>query len=267
MKITIESTPLVLEIDDGVRARRWEGTTESGIPVVALVAAVSPQSQDEESLARFAAELEEVTVAEVEPEEDETPDFGACCVCETTEGIRNMIMLDKRAQVSGHGWGCVVCGLPSDGANAVLCDPCFDRFRQDPSVLTIACRGYPATDGRVAIAELEPFQHNEWLHREEQRLVETPCEDDDAEPPGGWKATLFSGLGDNRPIVGALRTTQRLHWTKEAARAEAAQWLAEMRLVPITTWDEVDDRWTIGRNQTHYVIVRRILLPEGPAPR
>ena len=98
--------------------------------------------------------------------------LGACCVCETTEGVRNMIMLDKRAQVSGHGWGCFVCGLATDGANAVLCDPCLERFREDQSVLTMACRGYPASDGRVAIAELEPFTHNEWLHREPQRLVE-----------------------------------------------------------------------------------------------
>ena len=270
MKITVESTAVIVEIDEGLRARRWVGVTESGIPVVALIAAVSPQTDDPAAVERFTADLQEVPVQLEEDKhaDNPAPVLGACCMCETLgEPVRNMIMLDKRAQVSGHGWGCVVCGLPSDGANAVLCDPCFDRFRQDPSVLTIACRGYPATDGRVAIAELEPFQHNEWLHREEQRLVETPCEDDDAEPPGGWKATLFSGLGDNRPIVGALRTTQRLHWTKEAARAEAAQWLAEMRLDPITTWDEVDDRWTIGRNQTHYVIVRRILLPEGPAPR
>ena len=172
VKITLESTPVIVEIDAGVRARRWEGMTESGIPVVALVAAVSPQTHDEVTLARFAAELEEVPVAEVEPEEHETPDFGACCVCETTEGVRNMILLDKRAQVSGHGWGCFVCGLATDGANAVLCDPCLERFREDQSVLTMACRGYPASDGRVAIAELEPFTHNEWLHREPQRLVE-----------------------------------------------------------------------------------------------
>ena len=270
MKITVESTKVIVAIDEGVRARRWEGMTEDGIPIIALIAAVSPQTHDQATAARFAAELEAdlVRFAAEPPCEQDAPDFGACCVCETTEGVRNMIMLDKRCVVAGHGWACFVCGLPPDGASAVLCDPCLECWQADPEVLTMACRGYPASDGRVAIAELEPFTHNEWLHRdEEQPLVETPSEPDDAEPLGGWKATLFSGRRDDRPVFGAVRTTQQLHWTKEGARAEAEGWIANMRLAPITNWEDVDDRWTIGRNSTHYVIVRRILLPDGPAPR
>jgi hypothetical protein len=39
-----------------------------------------------------------------------------------------------------------------------------------------------------------------------------------------------------------------------------------MKTEPITTWDTIDDKWEIGRNQTHYVIVRRILLPLGARP-
>jgi hypothetical protein len=58
MKITIESTDVIVEIDDGVAAQRWVGMTETGIPVVALVAAVSPQTHDEVALAQFNAELE-----------------------------------------------------------------------------------------------------------------------------------------------------------------------------------------------------------------
>ena len=96
-------------------------------------------------------------------------------------------------------------------------------------------------------------------------VLAPPSEAGDAEAPGGWKASLFSGRGDDRPVVGAVRTTQRSHWTKEAARAEA-QWRAEMKTEPITTWDTIDDKWEIGRNQTHYVIVRRILLPLGARP-
>jgi hypothetical protein len=57
MKITIESTPVIVEIDDGVDARRWEGMTEGGIPVMALVARVSPQTHDPAVEAQFTAEL------------------------------------------------------------------------------------------------------------------------------------------------------------------------------------------------------------------
>lgn len=57
MKITIESTPVIVEFDDGVVARRWQGATEGGIPVIALVSRVSPQTHDPAVEAQFAAEL------------------------------------------------------------------------------------------------------------------------------------------------------------------------------------------------------------------
>ena len=57
MKITIESTPVIVDVDDGVVVRRWEGATEGGIPVIALVSRVSPQTHDPAALAQFAAEL------------------------------------------------------------------------------------------------------------------------------------------------------------------------------------------------------------------
>jgi hypothetical protein len=97
---------------------------------------------------------------------DDLPDLGPCCMCEGTEGVRNLIMLDLRGTVPGHGWGCLGCGLPSDGASAVLCDKCLTRYQADRSLLTIACRGYPGTDGRIPIAELEPFEHDDAAHRE-----------------------------------------------------------------------------------------------------
>jgi hypothetical protein len=59
MKITIESTLTVIQSDDGVVARRWECATDSGIPVVALVAGISPQTHDPAALVSFTAELEE----------------------------------------------------------------------------------------------------------------------------------------------------------------------------------------------------------------
>ena len=188
MKITIESTAVIVEIDDGVVARRWEGVTDTGIPVVALVNGLTPQTLDPAALAQFTAEIEaSASPGKLEPtcsdEAEPGPTLGPCCVCFGTNGVRNIIMLDRRGAVPGHGWGCVVCGLPSDGAYAVLCDNCVPRWHQDETILTIACRGYPATEGRIPIAELplepfghdkskhkgefEPFAHDESKHREE----------------------------------------------------------------------------------------------------
>jgi hypothetical protein len=89
------------------------------------------------------------------------PFLGPCCTCGTTEGVTNIATLDRRGPIPGRGWGCVVCGLPPDGAVAVLCNNCFGlptRF---------ACRGYPASDGRIAIANLpkERFAHDPDRHR------------------------------------------------------------------------------------------------------
>ena len=103
------------------------------------------------------------------PEPDpELPELGPCCMCERRDGVRNMILLDRRGAVPGRGWGCVVCGLPPDGAVAVLCDDCLARYRLDQALLKVACRGYPARDGRIAIAALppEPFEHDPAAHGE-----------------------------------------------------------------------------------------------------
>lgn len=95
------------------------------------------------------------------------PKLGPCCMCDG-DGANNILMLNRRAAMPGRGWGCVVCGLPQDGACAVLCDGCFERYRKEPGLLKVACRGYPASDGRIAIAELPPgpFVHDNCLHEE-----------------------------------------------------------------------------------------------------
>ena len=97
---------------------------------------------------------------------EDLPALGPCCMCDGTEKVTTIIMLERRCMVSGHGWGCAVCGLPLDGASAVLCDDCFVTYRSEPELLTTACRGYPATEGRIAIAELPPgtFDHDPVKH-------------------------------------------------------------------------------------------------------
>jgi len=103
--------------------------------------------------------------------------LGPCCICEReilhipgSEPAKpvGIIMLDKKCLVPGHGWCCLQCGLPADGAIAVLCGECADRVAAaGESELRFACRGWPATDGRVPIDELtEPFEHDLSRHPE-----------------------------------------------------------------------------------------------------
>jgi len=96
--------------------------------------------------------------------EDRPPDLGTCCSCGHDNGsVRTIVMLEKRAPISGHGWGCVVCGLASDGASYVVCDSCF----KNDAPVRFACRGYPKTDGRIPIEELiEHFDHDLTKHPE-----------------------------------------------------------------------------------------------------
>lgn len=97
-------------------------------------------------------------------DESDEPSLGPCCGCErdTAGSAHNVAMLNFRTMIPGHGWGCFVCHLPSDGATAVLCDDCYERMeRGEEDVIRFACRGYPGTEGRAPISEFtEPFDHD-----------------------------------------------------------------------------------------------------------
>jgi hypothetical protein len=82
----------------------------------------------------------------------------------------------------------LACGLPADGAQAVVCDGCLGPL--DPRTampvtdvtprLLDACRGYPAADGRLPIGELVgEHDHDPAGHPE---LV-----DDAGDWPDGWE--------------------------------------------------------------------------------
>lgn len=94
-------------------------------------------------------------------------DLGACCICETYVGVTNIVMLTRRAPIAGHGWGCFVCKLPTDGASIVLCDGCLELYRAGAAPL-FACRGWPGSDGRIPYVELSPevFDHDQAAHAE-----------------------------------------------------------------------------------------------------
>jgi hypothetical protein len=97
-----------------------------------------------------------------DPEEEDHPKLGPCCMCEGAARVHNIIMLSRRCAVPGTGWGCVACELPADGAYAVLCDGCLALWDADPSLLKFAIKGYPASGERVPIAELPEgvFDHD-----------------------------------------------------------------------------------------------------------
>lgn len=89
------------------------------------------------------------------------PSLGSCCMCRSHRHVRTIVMLPVKAVVRGHGWGCVICRLPCDGAYAVLCDDCIPLYRDSRDVLRFACLGWAGTEGRVPIAELtEPHEHD-----------------------------------------------------------------------------------------------------------
>jgi hypothetical protein len=70
-------------------------------------------------------------------------------------------MLDQKSPLLGKGWGCVQCGLPSDGASAVVCDDCLEK------PLKFACQGYPGTDGRIPIEQLAGKMEHDYVQHPE----------------------------------------------------------------------------------------------------
>jgi hypothetical protein len=104
--------------------------------------------------------------------------LGPCCRCrdQIYEGGM-IIMLNVECQIRGHGWGCLVCGVPANGACVVLCTACGDLLSQGTVIRDYcleACRGFPRVDGRCSIGELTtPFDHDYSRHPE----VYTPASD------------------------------------------------------------------------------------------
>ncbi len=94
-------------------------------------------------------------------------DLGPCCICKGA-GAVNIVMLPHPAPIEGRGWGCITCGLPMNGAVAVLCDRCLPTYSEDPGSLKFVCCGYPGSDGRMPAADLDlaSFDHDDAKHQE-----------------------------------------------------------------------------------------------------
>lgn len=91
-------------------------------------------------------------------------DLGPCCACEAPGPHPNIVALSYTAPQPGTGWGCVQCGLPPEGAVAVLCDGCV-TFKRD---IRFVVDGLPVDQQRVAVADYdaEPFNHDPAMHPE-----------------------------------------------------------------------------------------------------
>lgn len=92
-------------------------------------------------------------------------DLGRCCCCEREgAGVRNILMLGFRSPEPGEGcWGCLQCGLPMEGAVAVVCDDCLAAGLKPE----LACLGPPAANRRIPVDALtERFEHDVSRHPE-----------------------------------------------------------------------------------------------------
>src|SRR5690606_22795304 len=96
---------------------------------------------------------------------------GTCCYCQERQATI-VLMLDYKAPLAGHGWGCIVCGLPSDGAITVLCGCCWQLSHTSPAFKAwlkkpLVCSGFPKDNERTRLTDPEPFGHDMDKHAEE----------------------------------------------------------------------------------------------------
>jgi len=104
-------------------------------------------------------------------EEERSLEFGTCCTCgKSGQTVRNILMLPRKAPVPGTGWGCVVCGLPSDGALSVLCDDCLGEQKEP----RFAILDFALKQLRIPLEEIskERFDHDLQKHRNFELLMQ-----------------------------------------------------------------------------------------------
>lgn len=98
---------------------------------------------------------------------DDRPNLGSCCECGNNPASV-MLMLHRHAPIAGTGWGCVQCGLPHNGAIAVLCNDCLSAVKEAGRDPHLVCVGFASANERTLFANLSPnvFDHNESKHPE-----------------------------------------------------------------------------------------------------
>lgn len=97
------------------------------------------------------------------------PDLGVCAECGSTEEVYNIIFLkfELPEEFHGKGWGCLMCGLPANGASTVVCNKCFELIRDRKKEITKYKAGYPTENNIRDIGELsKAFDHDLNKHPE-----------------------------------------------------------------------------------------------------
>lgn len=93
-----------------------------------------------------------------------TGDFnlGRCCACGGSDDVVNAVCLPHKTPYA-WGWGCACCGLPDQGAIAVLCDDCIAA----EAPIREFVKGPVAENERAPIEELtEAWEHDLSQHPE-----------------------------------------------------------------------------------------------------
>lgn len=80
-----------------------------------------------------------------------------------------------------------------------------------------------------------------------------------------WVQVVQAGGDAIREVFGAVRISDRLHWTEQEARSEGEKFAAQLGGGEIL-WETVDEACIIGRFRAHAIMVRSILLPFGEPP-
>lgn len=96
---------------------------------------------------------------------DEQLNLGPCCCCgKDGADMRNIVSLPYTVPESiGAGWGCMVCGLPLDGACYVACDACIEASTPPVEIVF----GKIADKRRMSLPPKSirrPFEHDVTKH-------------------------------------------------------------------------------------------------------
>jgi hypothetical protein len=82
-----------------------------------------------------------------------------CCGCRVDRKLTWLVHVSRLAPTPGTGWGCDGCGLPNNGAVALICDPC--RALGNAVVIRDVCTAVANRSGRtpIELVERTAFDH------------------------------------------------------------------------------------------------------------
>ena len=95
--------------------------------------------------------------------------YRTCCICEAeTADVRNVILLDYKVVCESETvWGCYGCGLPFEGAAAVVCDTCIEKYEDVEAEIKFLMDSHR----RIPVPPVEeriPHKHNLSFHKEDR---------------------------------------------------------------------------------------------------